>query len=150
MVLFLPGSINSYLYSVAFSHLPFPQFTVQAATPKPAWKEFCVTMLNFLNTNQFLFTHLIIWHANWVETFYFEGCFRKLAFRKNFLDCSRYRKQKRGRAPADLQVTSTRCGRELQGDSRIEFKRDGLVCICCFDGKAKSPWPGIGQGVSGL
>jgi hypothetical protein len=60
-------------------------------------------------------------------------------FRKYFLDCSRYRKQKRGRATADLQVTCTKCGRELQGDSRIEFTRDGLVCACCFDGKAKSP-----------
>jgi len=62
-----------------------------------------------------------------------------LALRKNFLDCSRYRKQKSGRATADLQVTRTKCGRELQGDSRIEFARDGLVCACCFDGKAKSP-----------
>jgi len=64
---------------------------------------------------------------------------RFIDFRKYFLDCSRYRKQKRDRATADLQVTCTKCGRELQGDSRIEFARDRLVCACCFDGKAKSP-----------
>ena len=47
-----------------------------------------------------------------------------------------WRKRKEGKLPmADLRVSCSKCGKEIQGDDRVEFTREGLVCVCCFKGR---------------
>lgn len=37
----------------------------------------------------------------------------------------------------DMRVSCSKCGVEIKGDSRVEFIPEGLVCVCCFERKAK-------------
>ena len=49
---------------------------------------------------------------------------------KGFLET--WEKRKTGELPMPpFSVSCSRCGVEIQGDARIEFTRDGLVCVSC-------------------
>ena len=37
--------------------------------------------------------------------------------------------------PVDLRVSCSHCGNEIIGDSKIQFTKDGLLCLSCFKGK---------------
>ena len=44
-----------------------------------------------------------------------------------------WQKRKSGELPMpDLKVSCSKCSKEIQGDERVEFTRDGLICSDCF------------------